>query len=134
MNKLTTDERARVISCLVEGCSIRSTVQMTNVHRTTIPGLMVRLGEACSRYCDKAMVNLPCKRIQCDEIWLFVGCKAKNATPEKKKRAAVIRGCELPFVPKPSWCPAGWWGRVTRKSLQLHARSGEAACNSPRMA
>jgi len=28
-------------------------------------------------------VNLKCKRIQCDEIWSFVGCKQKNATAEK---------------------------------------------------
>ena len=29
-------------------------------------------------------VNLPCKRVQCDEIWSFVGAKQKNATAEQK--------------------------------------------------
>ena len=33
---------------------------------------------------DRTLRNLPCKRIQCDEIWTFVGCKEKNVTPEKK--------------------------------------------------
>ena len=34
----------------------------------------------------KALRNLTCKRIQCDEIWSFVGCKEKNATPEHKAK------------------------------------------------
>ncbi len=32
------------------------------------------------------MRNLSCKRIQCDEIWAFVGCKEKNATAEHKEK------------------------------------------------
>ena len=58
---------------------------MTGVHRTTIQNLLIDLGKVCSEFQDKAMVNLPCKRIQCDEIWSFVGAKAKNASPEQKK-------------------------------------------------
>jgi IS1 family transposase len=84
MNKLSVEEKIRVVACLVEGNSLRSTVRMTGIHRTTIQNLLIDLGKACSEYQDKAMVNLPCKRIQCDEIWAFVGAKAKNATPEKK--------------------------------------------------
>ena len=84
MNKLSTDERTRVVAALVEGNSLRSIVRMTGVHRTTIQKLLVSLGQACSAYQAEAFVNLPCKRIQCDEIWSFVGSKAKNTTPEKK--------------------------------------------------
>lgn len=36
------------------------------------------LGIACEQYQDKALRNLPCKRIQCDEIWSFCYAKAKN--------------------------------------------------------
>ena len=32
----------------------------------------------------RVLRNLPCKRLQLDEIWGFVGAKAKNAKPEKK--------------------------------------------------
>jgi IS1 family transposase len=84
MNKLSTEDKVRVVSCLIEGCSLRSTVRMTGVHRTTIQNLLVDLGRACSEFQDKAMVNLPCKRIQCDEIWAFVGSKEKNTSAEKK--------------------------------------------------
>jgi IS1 family transposase len=30
---------------------------------------------------DGAMRNLSCQRIQCDEIWSFVGAKQKNVRP-----------------------------------------------------
>lgn len=85
MNVLSKEDRIRVVACLVEGCSLRSTVRMTGVHRTTIQNLLVDLGKACSEYQDKAMVDLPCKRIQCDEIWAFVGCKAKNVKTDEHK-------------------------------------------------
>ncbi len=84
MNKLSKEEQIRVVACLVEGNSLRATVRMTGVHRTTVQKLLVALGAACSAYQDKTMVSLPCKRIQCDEIWAFVGAKEKNANTEQK--------------------------------------------------
>lgn len=79
MNKLSKEEQIRVVACLVEGNSLRATVRMTGIHRTTIQKLLVELGEACSVYQDAIFRDLHLKRIQCDEIWSFVGCKAKNA-------------------------------------------------------
>jgi IS1 family transposase len=86
MNQLSQDQRARVIACLCEGNSLRSTVRLTGVHRTTIQNLLVELGRVCSEYQDKAFRNLTCKRLQCDEVWSFVGCKEKNVTMEKKAK------------------------------------------------
>src|SRR5437588_1525570 len=57
---------------------------MTGVHRTTVSKLLCDLGQACSEYQDKTFRNLKCKRLQCDEIWSFVGCKEKNAKAETK--------------------------------------------------
>lgn len=79
MNRLSREERCRVISALVEGNSIRATVRMTGVAKNTIAKLLVDVGAACSEYQDRAMRNLSCKTIQVDEIWSFVGCKQKNA-------------------------------------------------------
>lgn len=84
MNKLSTTERKQVIACLVDGNSLRATTRITGIHRTTVMKLLNDLGAACQAYQDKALVNLPAKLIQCDEIWSFVGCKEKNATVEKK--------------------------------------------------
>jgi IS1 family transposase len=82
MNRLDTDRRAQVVRCLVEGNSIRATVRMTGVAKNTVVKLLVELGAACSEYQDRVMRNLPCRRVQCDEVWAFVGCKQKNVTPE----------------------------------------------------
>jgi len=83
MNKLSTADRVRVISALVEGCSIRSTVRMTGVAKNTIAKLLIEIGEACKAYHDDHVCHLLTKRIQCDEIWAFCYAKQKNVPPEK---------------------------------------------------
>ena len=88
MNQLSVDERTRIVSALVEGNSIRAVARMTGVSRNTIDKLLGDLGRACSDYQDKAFRNLQSKRIQCDEIWSFVGAKEKNCTVEMKARGA----------------------------------------------
>jgi hypothetical protein len=57
---------------------------MTGVAKGTVTKLLIELGEACAEYQDKALHNLPCKRIQCDEVWAFCYAKQKNV-PEAKK-------------------------------------------------
>ncbi len=84
MNKLNTADRVRVISALVEGCSIRATVRMTGVAKNTIVKLLAEIGEACADYHDKHVRNVKAKRVQCDEIWCFVGMKQKNVPAERK--------------------------------------------------
>ncbi len=82
MNKLVKSRRIQVIASHVEGNSIRATVRMTGVAKNTIVKLLEDVGTACAEYQDKAFNNLTCKRIQYDEIWSFVGAKAKNVFPE----------------------------------------------------
>ncbi len=84
MNRLSTEKRAQIIGCLVEGMSIRSTVRITGAAKNTITKLVVDLGEACTDYQHRTLVKLPCKTIQCDEIWNFCYAKAKNV-PEQHK-------------------------------------------------
>jgi len=86
MNKLSMEERARVVAALVEGNSLRAVSRMTGTHRSAILKLLADLGRACSIYQDKAFRKLTCKRIQCDEIWSFVGAKERNASAEKKEK------------------------------------------------
>src|SRR5215212_5364719 len=90
MNKLSRAERAKVIRCLVEGNSIRSTVRITGVAKNTVTKLLVDLGRVCSRYQHEAMHDLTCERIQVDEIWSFVYSKQKNVPPEKRGEAGDI--------------------------------------------
>jgi IS1 family transposase len=78
MNNLQIERQIAVISALVEGNSIRATVRMTGVAKDTVIKLLARVGQACAEYQDKTLRNLPCKRIQCDEIWSFCYAKEKN--------------------------------------------------------
>jgi lambda repressor-like predicted transcriptional regulator len=84
MNKLSTEDRKRIVAALVEGNSMRAVSRMVDVSRNTINKLLVELGAACSAYQDKVFRNLNCKRVQCDEIWSFIGCKQKNVTPDNE--------------------------------------------------
>ncbi len=82
MNVLSKEKRAQIIAALVEGNSIRSIVRMTGASKNTIAKLLVELGAACSDYMNRTLVNLTCKRVQCDETWSFIYAKEKNVTPE----------------------------------------------------
>jgi IS1 family transposase len=82
VNRLSTERRAQVIGCLVEGNSIRSTVRLTGAAKNTVTKLLLDLGIACSDYQDGALRGLTCQRVQVDEIWSFVGAKKANVKPE----------------------------------------------------
>ena len=84
MNQLSRERRAAVVRCLVEGCSIRSTVRITGVAKNTIQKLSRDLGTACFNFQDSMLRDLPCTRIQCDEIWNFCYAKDKNL-PDKMR-------------------------------------------------
>src|SRR4051812_34616297 len=83
MNKLSLEQRARILSALVEGNSMRATSRMVDVSINTVTKLLVDAGMACSEYQDASLRNLPCKRIEVDEIWAFCYAKQKNVSTAK---------------------------------------------------
>lgn len=84
-NHLRTETKLAVLAALVEGCSVRSTERLTGVHRDTICRLLVRVGEGCSALLDDRMVDLPCKRLELDELWSFVAKKQRTVRPEDEE-------------------------------------------------
>jgi len=84
MNRLSTERRAQILRCLVEGNSIRSTVRITGAAKNTVSKLLADTGIACAEYQNNHLRNLSCKRLQCDEIWSFCYSKKKNV-PKKYK-------------------------------------------------
>ena len=78
MNRLNVTERAQILSCLVEGNSIRATCRMTGAAKGTVIKLLADVGAACHTYHDRHVRNVKSQRIQCDEIWSFCGMKEKN--------------------------------------------------------
>lgn len=77
-NVLPKDKQITIISALAEGNSIRSIERMTGVHRDTIMRLGVRVGQGCTALMDEKMRNLPCTRLEMDEIWGFIGKKDRH--------------------------------------------------------
>jgi IS1 family transposase len=84
VNRLNTTERAAIVGALVEGNSIRATCRLTGRDKETVMRLLADVGAACEVYQRGAIRNIASRRIECDEIWSFVGAKAKNV-PGKRK-------------------------------------------------
>jgi IS1 family transposase len=84
MNRLSSEDRARILHLLCEGQSIRATVRLTGASKNTISKLLVTAGQACMAYQDRVLVDLRCKRVEVDELWSFVGSKEKNVPAAKK--------------------------------------------------
>ena len=80
MNRLPDAKRAAILRCLTEGNSIRSTARITGTAKATVLKLLVEVGGFCSSYQDMTLRDLPCTRLEVDEIWAFVGAKARRAT------------------------------------------------------
>lgn len=84
-NPLDTSKRTAIVKALVEGCSIRATARMVGVSRNTVTKLLTEVAQVCTDYQHVALRDLPCKRVEADEIWSFVGKKQKRVTGEEDR-------------------------------------------------
>lgn len=84
MNRLSTETRTRILAALCEGASINATSRQTGVSKVTILKLLAEVGQACLDYQRATLVNLPCKKVQADEVWSFVQCKERNVPKDAK--------------------------------------------------
>lgn len=100
MKTLSTTKRAAILRCLIEGNSILATARITGAAKNTIIDLLAKAGEACSAYQSKAFVKLPCRVLQLDEVWSFVGCR------RSRRRA--------PLASIPAMCGRGLASALTR--------------------
>jgi IS1 family transposase len=84
MNRLPVSKRLQILHAFVEGVDMRSISRMVNCSFNTVAKLLNDIGAACLDYQDQALCNLPCRRIQCGEVWSFCYAKEKNVPEEKK--------------------------------------------------
>lgn len=80
-NVLNLDRQIAVIGALAGGSSIRSIERLTGIHRDTIMRLGVRVGNGCTALLDGKMRDLPCNRLEIDEVWGFIGEKESRLRP-----------------------------------------------------
>ncbi len=84
MNRLSDRRRAQILSCLVEGMSIRATSRIAGAAKNTIQKLSRDVGIACGLFQHERLRNLPCTHIQADEAWAFCGMKERNVPRDKQ--------------------------------------------------
>ncbi len=116
MNRTPLARRTRIINCLVEGNSIRSTERITDTHRDTIMRLMVEVGNGCAALADKQMRDLPCQRIEVDEIWSYVGKKQMHLQPGDDRRRLGDQWTFVAIDPETKLIPAYRVGKRTREN------------------
>jgi hypothetical protein len=75
---------------MAEGVSLRAIVRLTGASKNTVTTLPGTAAAAFSAYMDEHFHDLPCRRVQVDEVWSFVYAKDKNVP--KAKAAPDIAG------------------------------------------
>ncbi len=78
MNRLDTAKRTQIVTALVEGMGITATGRLCDVTKGAVSKLLADIGTVAATYHDEVVRNLKTKRIQCDEIWSFVGAKERQ--------------------------------------------------------
>jgi IS1 family transposase len=118
MNRLPLTKRIQILGLLVEGNNLRATSRLADVSVNTVTKLLVDLGAACADYHDTHVRDVRVRRLQCDEIWAFVGAKAKNASPEQKAQGCGDIWTWVGMDAQTKLCVSylvggrdGWWAR-----------------------
>ncbi|MDE0037921.1 MAG: IS1 family transposase [Gammaproteobacteria bacterium] len=83
MNALPRNRRILILKCLTEGMSMRATARIADVSRQTVNKLLIDAGKACAAYQHETLRDLPCRRLEVDEIWEFVCAKERNVLRAK---------------------------------------------------
>ncbi len=84
MNVLKAEKKLAVISALTEGCSIRSIVRMTGVHKKTIMKLLVEIGTKCEQMMNEKMHGIRCEAVDLPPI-NQAGSRVKISTGERRE-------------------------------------------------
>jgi IS1 family transposase len=93
MHKLPIAKRAQILTLLCEGVSMRSIERIVGCSINTVDKLLRDAGEAALAYHDKAVRGVKAQRIQCDEIWSFIGAKQKNVADSKRASDPTAGDC-----------------------------------------
>jgi hypothetical protein len=75
MNILPLDKQIEIIAALCEGVGQRAVSRLTDTDRKTVARLAFNVGRGAAELHDRMMVGLRVHRIECDELWAYVGHK-----------------------------------------------------------
>jgi IS1 family transposase len=83
MNKLSTAKRVQMLAMLCEGASMLAVARVCKVSMNAVVKLLHDAGEASLDMHNDCVRNVNAKRVQCDEVWSYAYCKAKNVAKAK---------------------------------------------------
>jgi IS1 family transposase len=96
MNNLPRDKQIDIVGMLCEGVGQRAVSRLTSTDRKTVARLALSVGAGCAELHDRMMVGLHVHRIECDELWAYVGHKRN---PQKgKSRLSPVFGDQYTYV------------------------------------
>ena len=97
MNNLPRDKQIEIIGMLCEGVGQRAVARLTDTDRKTVARLALAVGRGCAELHDRMMVGLRVHRIECDELWAYVGHK-RNPQAGPKRRPSPVMGDQYTYV------------------------------------
>jgi IS1 family transposase len=97
MNNLTRDKQIEIIAALCEGVGQRAVSRLTDTDRKTVARLALRVGRGCAELHVRMMVGLRVQRIECDELWAYVGHK-RNPQKGPKRHPSPVMGDQYTYV------------------------------------
>lgn len=97
MNILPHDKQIEIIAALCEGVGQRAVSRLTETDRKTVARLALAIGRGCAEMHDRMMVGLHVHRIECDELWAYVGHK-RNPQKGPKRHPSPVMGDQYTYV------------------------------------
>lgn len=96
MNNLSREKQIEIIAALCEGVGQRAVSRLTDTDRKTVARLALRVGRGCAELHDRMMVGLHVQRIECDELWAYVGHKRN---PQKgPAKPSPVKGDQYTYI------------------------------------
>lgn len=97
MNNLSRDKQIEIIGALCEGVGQRAVARLTDTDRKTVARLAFAIGRGAAELHDRMMVGLRVHRIECDQLWAYVGHK-RNPQKGPKRRPSPVMGDQYTFI------------------------------------
>jgi IS1 family transposase len=97
MNILPLSKQIEIISALCEGVGQRAVARLTGTDRKTVARLALNVGRGCAELHDRMFVGLRVHRIECDELWAYVGHK-RNPQKGPMRRQSPVRGDQYTYI------------------------------------
>jgi IS1 family transposase len=96
VNILSRDKQTEIIAALCEGVGQRAIARLTGTDRKTVARLALSIGRGAAELHDRMMVGLRVHRIECDELWAYVG--HKRNPQDRKPSHSPVKGDQYTYV------------------------------------